>query len=758
MKALVSVIRACSARSKFTFHQKIEPFRLFSLSSASASLLTFESSSFEENRVLSADNCIGENNDGFSQNVHATCACISGESSTANYRVCPSFQGNDMFKSVNDENDSVYWFHQRPEDIDRFKRIKSILANYGWNFCFSKYSYRDIVIDQHNVIRILNSLYEESRDASLAFFFYQWSQFCGDSTHSLPTICRMIHILISGNMNHRSIDLLCYLARENNGEDQWHLLMKVLHETHIDTKGLGTAYSMLVDCFIKENMMHIALELSRQMKCYDLFPSKGVINSLIRGLIKSEQIELAWDYLEEIQIQGLVADASIMSLFIQSYCRKGNLKCAWKLLSEMKNYGITPDVVVYTILINALCKACLIREATSLLFKMAYMGITPDSICVSSVIDGICKTGGFDEAIKILKIFRLPPNIYIYNSFIAKLCRDGNMALAFKIFQEMIELGFLPDCHSYTTILGGYCKLGDFNGALIFWGKILKSGVKASVATYTTLIDCSCKSGDVDTAEYIFLAMIKEGLVPDMAAYNTLINGYGRKGGLYKAFGILDMMKSAGISPDIVSYNAIIHGLILQGFVNEARDILDELICRGFSPDVVTFTNLITGYSSKGNFKEAYLMWFHLSDLRMKPDVVMCSALLYGYCRVHLMEEANSLFLKMLDIGLVPDVILYNMLIRSFCYSGNMDDACRLVNMMVRQGIIPNDVTYQALTFGYKKDRARNPVETAAFKLQQILEQYGFSTDVYFTDFSTTLGDDVTASSGRKLVTDNKDH
>lgn len=114
----------------------------------------------------------------------------------------------------------------------------------------------------------------------------------------------------------------------------------------------------------------------------------------------------------------------------------------------------------------------------------------------------------------------------------------------------------------------------------------------------------------------------------------------------------------------------------------------------------------------------------------MKPDVVMCSALLYGYCRVHLMEEADALFLRMLGIGLVPDVILYNMLIHGFCYVGCIEDACRLVDMMVNQGIIPNDVTYQALTFGYKKNRARHPVETAVYKVQKILQKYGYSTDV----------------------------
>lgn len=83
----------------------------------------------------------------------------------------------------------------------------------------------------------------------------------------------MIHILIAGNMNHRSIDLIFYLVKESDGEDQGHWLLDVLHKTHIDRNTLSTACSMLVDCYLKGNMMNMALQLTCQMKNYNCFPS-----------------------------------------------------------------------------------------------------------------------------------------------------------------------------------------------------------------------------------------------------------------------------------------------------------------------------------------------------------------------------------------------------------------------------------------------------------------------------------------------------
>lgn len=637
-----------------------------------------------------------------------------------------SFDKNDIYEFF--DKYSFINEYDKSEN-DEVKRIKSILRNCAWNLGYES-GYK-IDLDQHNIIRILSILFEESSDAALALYFFRWSEYCMGSKHTVRSISTMVHILIAGNMNYRAIDLIQCLVRSNVGEDWWSdFLLRVFHETHIERSVLVIAYSMFVDCFIKEDMVNVALKFTSKIKHLSIFPSTGVCNSLLRALLGSGQFELAWDFVEEMQNQGMILTASIISLFIYKYCAEGNLGIGLVLLMEMKKIGIDPDVVAYTIVIDSLCKMCHLKEATSMLFKMTQMGISLDSVSVSSLIDGYCKVGKLEKAIDLSKIFSIPPNVYLYNSLLSKLCTDSNVAEAVNIFQEMLELGLNPDCFSYTTIIGGYCKIGRIDKAFNFLGKMLKRGIKESVTTYTTLIDGCCKSGNVDMAEHLFQKMLTEGLVPDVVAYNVLMGGYGKKGHLHKAFELLDTMRSSDVSPDIVTYNIIIHSLITRGFVNEANDIINELTRRGFSPDVVTFTSIIDGFSNKGNFEEAFLVWFYMSEHGIKPDVVTCSALLNGYCKVRRMEEANALFRKMLDIGLIPDLMLYNTLIRGFCRVGSIDDAHHLVNMMVERGVIPNEVTHQALVFGYEKKLVNNPAEAAAAELRQILQEHGVCSDV----------------------------
>ncbi|XP_037497533.1 pentatricopeptide repeat-containing protein At2g19280 isoform X2 [Jatropha curcas] len=560
-------------------------------------------------------------------------------------------------------------------------------------------------LNQFSVLSVLNDMFEESFKAAFALYFFRLSDSCSGFECTVRSACRLIFILVSGNMNYRAVDLIQFFARNKGGEvseeEFCDLLFTLLYESSFDTKALQTVYSMLVGCYVSEKKVNLALQLINKMKLLYIFPSMGVCNSLLQALLGLQQLDLAWDFLEEMKSQGMVLNASIFSLFISRYCAE-----------------------------DALCKMTCLKEATSLLFKMFHWGISVDSVLVSSVIDGYCKMGKLEEAVYLLKYFKFRPNIFVYNSFLSKLCTDGNMIQASKIFLEMFELGLHPDCFSYTTIIGGYCKVKDINKAFQYLGKMLKCGIKPSVTTITLLIDACCTSGDIEMAEYLFQRMILEDLVPDIVTYNCLIDGCGKKGYLQKAFEVLDIMRSAGICPNAVSYNALVHGLITRGFVNEAKDILEELIRRDFSPDVVTFTNVIDGYSKKGDFEEAFFVWLYMSEHQVKPDVVTCSALLNGYCRARRIDEANALFHKMLDIGLKPDLILYNTLIRGFCVVGNMDAACNLVSTMINDGIFPNNITHWALVLGFEKKWAKNPELSAAFKMQQILLRHGICVDV----------------------------
>ncbi|XWS57085.1 hypothetical protein CRYUN_Cryun09bG0141400 [Craigia yunnanensis] len=351
--------------------------------------------------------------------------------------------------------------------------IKSILSKRGWNTNHDHLC--TIELNELNVIRILTDLFDESLDAELALYFFKLSECCIGSLHSLKSVCKMIHILVSRNMNHIAVDFILHLVRIScSKEVSEDLLLKLFYETHNDRMVLQTVCSMLVDCYIKENKVSLALELTCQMKSFNMIPSIGVCNLLLKALLGLNQLDLAWDFLDQILRQGIGLNVSIVSLFIDKYCSKGHLLSAWTLLMDMKNYGIKPDVVAYTIIIDSLCKMSCLGEATSMLFKITRLGISPDSVLVSSVVEGYWKAGKPKEAVNVINYFNLKPNIFVYNSFITKLCADGDMVKASLMFQEMFELGLLPDCVSYTTIIGGYCKDLNMNRAFQYFGKMLK--------------------------------------------------------------------------------------------------------------------------------------------------------------------------------------------------------------------------------------------------------------------------------------------
>ncbi|KAM6584420.1 hypothetical protein CsatB_011422 [Cannabis sativa] len=710
MKSLSSILNECKTGAKLVFRSPFiyHSFRNIALSSTSvledSCLLSDDFISCDDSKLLEAKHS--------SFKAREEYGVFSGGKDVA--EVC--------------EKDVLY-FNSEKTEVPEVMDIFRILTNCGWNLT-SRNGY-SIKLNEFNIIRIIDYLFQESSSANLALYFFKWSESFIGSKHTIRSVCRMIHVLTSGNMKHRTMDLLLRLVRENVDEESPSLLLAVLYETHSERNILESVCSMLVNCYMKENMVNKALKLTCQMKnLLSIYPSDRVYHALLRGLIGSQQLELAWEWLDDIQSRGMGLNASTISLFIHNYCKEGDLESGWKLLCQMRKYGMKPDVVLYTIIIDTLCKMSCPNLATSLLFKMIHFGISPDSVLLSSVIDGYCKLGHMEEAINILKVFKLQHNIFMYNSFISMLCLDGDIVKASRIFHEMTEFGLLPDCFSYTSIIGGYCKVGDIQKGFLYLGKMFKVGIKPSVTTYTTLIDACCKFGTMEMAECLFSKLVTDGLLPDVVVYNTLVYGYGKKGQLQKVFELLDMMKSSNVCPDVVTYNTLIHSLVIRGYVNEAKSVLDELIQRGFSPDVVTFTNLIDGFSKRGSFEEAFLVWFYMSEHQVKPDVVTCSAILSGYCRQHRMEEANALFQKMLGIGLNPDLRLYNILIHGFCNIGNMDDACNLVCRMVQCSILPNNVTHRSLVLGFEKKWVKKPVESVGFILQEILQRYGTNVDI----------------------------
>uniref|UniRef100_A0A5K1GG33 Pentacotripeptide-repeat region of PRORP domain-containing protein n=2 Tax=Nymphaea colorata TaxID=210225 RepID=A0A5K1GG33_9MAGN len=604
--------------------------------------------------------------------------------------------------------------------LDFAKRAFFILRKCGWDFGLSNGI--PFTFDESNVPNLLNDVFDSSSDAQLTFDFFRWLERQKESPHGIRSVCTMIHLLVSANMNHAAVSLVSGLIRSYRDHfDCSHVMFDAIDRTRRDKRPYATVYSMFISCFLEVRMINEALDFISRMLLLGLSPSSKACNSVISLLLGLKQFARAWELLAQFGCSNTI----LVSLFVNSFCDEGDILLASKLLFSMRDYGSKPDVVTYTMLLNALSKRGNVREANALLYKMTETGVTPDIVSVSVVIDGYSKLGRWDKALNVLRKSGFRPDIFVYNSFISTLCRVGCVVEATELFDEMCHVGLSPDCHSYTAIISGYCNIANMSRARKYLCEMLKKGFNQGIVTFTVLIRGYCKARDLEEAEYLLRLMLVDRIQPDIFIYNALIDGHSKNGNMHKAFEWLDCMKKMGVSPDITTYNIIIHGLVRKGFLRESHQIVDELVRRGFCPDQFTYTNIIDGYSRGGNFREAFLIWCYMSEKGIQPDVVTCSALLNGLCKAHRMEEASALFQRLLYAGLKPDRIVYNDLIHGYCNEGNIPEISRLINMMLRERIYPDAMTYRSLVKAFEKNRAEHALEHAATAIKKLLSKNG---------------------------------
>ncbi|KAK9122578.1 hypothetical protein Sjap_012180 [Stephania japonica] len=208
------------------------------------------------------------------------------------------------------------------------RRIKSALVGCGWDL------ERNIELDELNMVRILNDLYDGSSSATLSFFFYGLCETYAESKHRVRSVCTMVHILVAGNMNHKAVSLPRFLISKCNCSDDWHCyLFDVIEDTRRDRRVLEIVYSMLVGCYVRENMVVMAVKFVNRMKVVNVFPDIGVCNSLIKALLKLKMMELAWELFEEMLKRGM-GNTCIVSLFIHQHCAKVvsrvRVNCSWR--------------------------------------------------------------------------------------------------------------------------------------------------------------------------------------------------------------------------------------------------------------------------------------------------------------------------------------------------------------------------------------------------------------------------------------------
>ncbi|XP_051138752.1 pentatricopeptide repeat-containing protein At2g35030, mitochondrial [Andrographis paniculata] len=244
---------------------------------------------------------------------------------------------------------------------------------------------------------------------------------------------------------------------------------------------------------------------------------------------------------------------------------------------------------------------------------------------------------------------------------VTKLCQEGRISEAHKLFDEMPE----RDVITWTALISGYINLD-----MLKEGRNLfdRSDALKNVVTWTVLISGYLKSNRIFEAEKLF----DEMPVKNVVAWNTMIEGYAKIGRIEEALALFDAMEDR----NVVSWNIAMTGLIDSGRIEDARWFFDRMPTR----DVVSWNIMLSGLARNGRIDEARFVFERMPD----RNVVAWNAMVTGYARNARLREAYSLFEAIPD----KNVMSWNAMITGFIQNGEIEEARRLFRDMPRKNIV----------------------------------------------------------------------
>ncbi|XP_023759313.1 pentatricopeptide repeat-containing protein At5g61990, mitochondrial [Lactuca sativa] len=163
----------------------------------------------------------------------------------------------------------------------------------------------------------------------------------------------------------------------------------------------------------------------------------------------------AYALLGEMRMAGCEPDSKIYNYILGSLCKNDKLSEAMNLLKEMKEAGVDPDPITFEVIIANSCRSGKMEFAKEILRRLLHMGHTPRLTTHAAFVKGYFDAGKYEEAyeyVRDIEVKKMPATNKMYG-FLARIHqRKGNIDVACRILDEMMEKGLKPDYRNYKKI------------------------------------------------------------------------------------------------------------------------------------------------------------------------------------------------------------------------------------------------------------------------------------------------------------------
>ncbi|XVF01132.1 hypothetical protein REPUB_Repub04eG0062000 [Reevesia pubescens] len=314
--------------------------------------------------------------------------------------------------------------------------------------------------------------------------------------------------------------------------------------------------------------------------------------------------------------------------------------------------------------------------------------------------------------VKALEIYnRIPDestrvNVFICNSLLSCLVRNGKFESTIKLFDKMKQDGLTPDSVTYNTLLAGCIKIKNGHSkALELIEELKYNGLTMDSVMYGTLLAVCASNGLREEAQTFFNQMREEGHSPNLYHYSSFLNAYSYDGNYHKADELMEEMKSSGLVPNKVILTTLLKVYVRGGLFEKSRKLLAELQALGYAEDEMPYCLLMDGLSKAGRLDEARTVFVEMQEKRVKSDGYSHSIMISALCRSELFEEAKELAQDFEAKYDKYDLVMLNSMLCAYCRAGEMESVMQTMKKMDELAISPDYNTFHILIKYFCKEK-----------------------------------------------------
>jgi len=353
----------------------------------------------------------------------------------------------------------------------------------------------------------------------------------------------------------------------------------------LETIAFNTALSVCVhapDMQIMESLLKEVQEYETKMatKIIDIVS----YNTMMKSAARRRDVNMCFKILDEINAQKLDPDDVTFSTLLDVCIDENEHELASIALDQMCESGVKMNCVLLTTLMKGFIRSKHLDKAMALFDTMRseQSQVKPDMITYSMLIKAQCDAQDMGKALQILEDMlqnSCDVDDVVFTHLIEGCCHVSNVALAEKLFKDMLVANIKPSLYTLTAMVKVYGKCGQSEKAWeLVRGMDERFQLRPTVVIYTCLISGLLRQKKYEDASMAF-AWMRRACNPDGQCVSTMISGLA-EGGLWPELEelVTDTLKrSPPVRLHSDCFNVALNHMITAGEVSRAKAMVAAL-------------------------------------------------------------------------------------------------------------------------------------------------------------------------------------